>query len=70
LRVEVHLTQSKTVADGTERHEDVFPPTTSDFRLYELLKNDSRFFRIAGASGHARQLASAMKAMCLVIGGG
>jgi len=53
LRVEVHLTQSKTVADGTERHEDVFPPTTSDFRLYELLKNDSRFFRIAGASSQA-----------------
>ena len=27
-----------------------FPPETSDFRLYELLKNDSRFAGTAGAS--------------------
>jgi len=63
LRVEVHLTQSKTVADGTERHER-FPPTTSDFRLYELLKNDSRFFRIADASSQAATCVSDEKRMC------
>ena len=28
-------------------------PSTTLIRLYELLKNDSRFFRIAGASSQA-----------------
>ena len=33
-----------------------FPSTTLIFRLYELLKNNSRFFRIAGASGQSGSL--------------
>jgi hypothetical protein len=50
------VTQSN-VADGTVRHEAVSVDNLI-FRLYELLKNDSRFFRIADASslmGNSRQ---------------
>jgi len=48
----------KFVADRTERPDSFEPQRISvdntDFRLYKLLKNDSRFFRITDANSLAR----------------
>ena len=65
FQVEVCDAIKNLVVDETERHER-FSPTTSDFRLYELLKSNSRFLRIADASTTLAVLASAIESSVIV----